>query len=117
MSARFSQCLPFLVLVATGILLAGCLSTSVGDVSYTNGMISISVMSPEEAEAYIQITVFRLTGLHQDEAAVFGTPVSLVKGENRITIPGQIDAGEYKLYVYVIQNGTRRTAVIRDIRV
>jgi hypothetical protein len=42
-------------------------------------------------------------------------PVNLKTGENRIFIPGNLKSGAYKLYVYIILNGDRQTAVIRDI--
>jgi hypothetical protein len=117
MSARVSQGILVVVLTVMGIVLAGCISTSVGDVAYKDGNFSIAVTSPKAADAYIQVTVFRIADFQQVESAVFETPVSLVQGENRVIVPGQIGPGEYKLYVYVIDNGTRRTAVIRDIRV
>jgi len=116
MSVRSSTCFPIFCLVAVCFLAAGCISTNVGEAGYRNGTISVAVTNPSgPAEAYVQVTVNQVTDLRQQEVAVFGSPVNLTPGENRIAIPGQIDPGEYKLYIYVIQNGERRTAVIRDI--
>jgi len=105
-------------MIATSVLAAGCISTSVGEVSYSKGNVSISIISPAQVDdSYIQVTAYRVKDLHQEETAVFGAPVTLVAGENSVLIPGQITPGQYKLFIYVIQDGQRKTAVIRDIRV
>ena len=59
--------------------------------------------------------MYRIQDLHQQEFAVIEGPVALREGENTISFPAQIGPGQYKLYVYVIQNGERKTAIIRDI--
>jgi len=42
-------------------------------------------------------------------------PLTLHQGETIAVIPGTLEPGQYKLYIYLIQNGERRTATIRDI--
>ena len=38
-------------------------------------------------------------------------------GTNSIVVPANLPAGNYKLYIYLIQDGERKSAVIRDIGV
>jgi len=116
MSGRSHLCYTVFALFILMVLVAGCTSTGVGDVSYHNGSFWVNITSPSgPADAYVQVTVHRIKDLHQTEVAFFGTPVTLVQGENVISVPGEIAPGNYKIYVYVIQNNERRTAVIRDI--
>jgi len=116
MSVRTCACVLIFILVAGCLLAAGCVSTSVGETGYHNGTVFVTVTNPSgPADAYVQVTVNLVKDLRQEEVAVFGSPVNLVPGENRVIIPGQIGPGQYKLYIYVIQDGERRTAAIRDI--
>ena len=116
MSVRTGACILVFILVAVCFLAAGCVSTRVGEAGYHNGTVSVAVTNPSgPADAYVQVTVNRIKDLRQEEMAVFGTPVTLAPGENWVAVPGQIGPGQYKLYIYVIQNGERRTAAIRDI--
>jgi hypothetical protein len=43
------------------------------------------------------------------------TGVKLKNGENTVKIPVSLQPGTYKLNIYLIQEGERKTAVIRDI--
>ncbi|WP_321508560.1 hypothetical protein [uncultured Methanoregula sp.] len=116
MSARHFVYILSFVLIGISVLAVGCVSTNVEDVGYRDGNVSISITSSSgAADAYIQVTVYKVKDLRQEEVAVFGKPVTLVPGENLITIPGQMTPGQYKLCIYVIQNSERRAAVIRDI--
>jgi hypothetical protein len=100
------------------MIAGGCMSTNIGDVSYADGGFTLSVTNAgEPTEAHIQVTVYQIQDLHQTELSVLNTSVLLQKGENRVKVPGQIGPGRYKLYVYLVRNGTRQTAVIRDILV
>ena len=116
MSARPHTYLALFALVALGLLAAGCTSLSVGDASYRNGSVQVAITSPSEpADAYVQVAVNQVKDLQQTEVAFLGTPVILYQGENVVSVPGEIAPAKYKLYVYVIQNNERKTAVIRDI--
>jgi hypothetical protein len=42
-------------------------------------------------------------------------PVRLNNGDNNVFIPLMLKPGTYKLNIYLIQDGERKTAVIRDI--
>jgi hypothetical protein len=42
-------------------------------------------------------------------------PVMLNTGDNNVFIPLSLKPGKYKLNMYLIQDGERKTAVIRDI--
>jgi len=97
---------------------AGCSTTTIGDVSYAaKNLTAIITSGGPPSDAYIQVTVYRTTGLSQQEYTVVSTPVSLTNGTNRVTVPADLEPGNYKLYVYLIRNGERSSAVIRDIGV
>jgi hypothetical protein len=98
------------------VLLAGCISPNIGEAWYSDGRVTVQISNTgEPTDAYIQITVYDIRDLHQTEVAVFNTSAALRNGENLVVVPGQLEAGNYKLYVYLIQNHERRVAVIRDI--
>lgn len=106
------------VLLLALLLTAGCTSVSVGDVAYANQSLAIDIShAGEPAEAHVQVTVYRLANLTQELQDILGAPVSLVPGKNTLVIPARLAPGSYKLFVYVIKDGDRKTAVIRDITV
>jgi len=105
--------LAFLVLFS---FLCGCVSSSVGDISYTKGGLAARITNPgEPADAFVQVTVYQVNGLFQQEHTVVMTAVRLETGENTVKIPVTLQPGTYKLNIYLIQQGERKTAVIRDI--
>jgi|WetSurMetagenome_2_1015567.scaffolds.fasta_scaffold00323_21 hypothetical protein len=108
-------------LIVSGILLcalfsAACVSTTIGDVAYSGGNISLSVSNAgEPSEGYIQVTVYEIKNNRQNEAGVLYAPLALQQGENIAVIPGTLRTGQYKLYIYLIQGGERKAATIRDL--
>lgn len=107
-------------MLAAGILLllfsAGCTSLAVNTVGYDHGNLSVSVTNPgDPVDAGVQVRIFQVSGLSQQEREVTGTPVHLPKGTGLIEVPVHLEPGSYKLYVYLTINGERQTAVIRDI--
>jgi hypothetical protein len=114
MSVRVTSLLAvcFLILLFS----AGCTSLAVNTVGYNRGNLSVSVTNNgNPVDAGIQVRIFQVNGLSQQEREVTGTPVHLDQGTGLIEIPVQLDPGSYKLYVYLTINGERQTAVIRDI--
>jgi hypothetical protein len=114
---------PFHLVVIGGILAfiiiaGGCVSLNVGDVVYSGNNLSIALENAgDTSDAFVQVTAYRLSGFSQEEYLVVSRPVTLEAGQNTVIIPAELPAGNYKLYIYVIQNGVRKTAVIRDIGV
>jgi hypothetical protein len=107
-------CIVLVVLAAC----AGCTGTSVGDVGYSNHSLTVNVSNTgDPADVHIQATVYHITGLDQKVSVITGTDATLEAGLNHVVIPVELEPGQYKLYVYVLSNGDRKTAVIRDIRV
>jgi hypothetical protein len=105
------------VMLLLGIT-GGCVSMCIGDAVYTSGTIVVPVTNTREpGDAYVQITVYQLKNFEQQEFTVLNTPVTLRSGENRVIIPVNLEPGQYKLYIYLIRDGERQTAVIRDITV
>jgi hypothetical protein len=97
---------------------AGCTGTSVGDVGYSNHSLLVNISnSGDPAAVHIQATVYRITGAEQKISVITGTDATLEAGLNRVVVPVELEPGQYKLYVYVLSNGNRKNAVIRDIMV
>ncbi len=109
------------ILMCSGILFAvllfgGCTTVNIGDAGYTNNTISLPVTNTgAPSEGYVQITVYEIRNNQQEETDVFYAPLALQQGENTAFIPGILKPGQFKLYIYLIQNGERKAAVIRDI--
>jgi hypothetical protein len=105
-----------IVLLVLFMFLCGCVSTSIGEVGYTNDGITAKINNPNEpSDAFIQVTVYQVIGLSQQEHTVVMTSVKLQTGDNTVLIPVTLGPGNYKLKMYLIQHGERKTAVIRDI--
>ena len=105
--------LAFLILFS---FLCGCVSSNIGDVRYTNGSLTATISNPgQPADAFVQVTVYQVDGLSQSEYTVVMTGFKLKNGENTVMIPVTLKPGTYKLNIYLLQEGERKTAVIRDI--
>ena len=105
-----------LALLVLFSVVCGCVSSSIGDVSYTNGGLGATINNPgQPTNAFVQVTIYQVTGLTQQEQSFVMHPVKLNKGDNNVFIPLMLKPGNYKLTIYLIQDGERRTAVIRDI--
>ncbi len=105
-------------MVLFALLSAACISTTIGDVAYAGAGLSLSVSHDGGlSEGYVQVTVYQIQGNRQDERHVWYAPLALQQGQNTVFIPGMLEPGQYKLYIYLIQNGERKAAAIRDITV
>jgi len=105
-----------LALLVLFLFLCGCISSSIGEVGYSGDNITAGISNPNEtSDAFVQVTIYRVTGLSQQEHSVVMTGVKLETGDNSVQIPVSLSPGNYKLKMYLIQNGERKTAVIRDI--
>jgi hypothetical protein len=71
----------------------------------------------DPADVRVQVTVYRISDLHQELYTILDVPVSLSLGDTLVVVPGELPPGSYKLYVYVLGDNDRKTAVIRDITV
>jgi hypothetical protein len=118
MSVRCNPVLICFGLLFTSMIVSGCTTIGIGNVEYTNTTILFPVTNAGgPSEGYIQVTVYEITNNQQKETDVFYAPLVLQHGENTAIIPGTLDPGRYKLYIYLIQNGERKAAAIRDIAV
>jgi len=114
---------PFLSVSVTILFLAsaiatGCMSTTVGDLQYAGNTFRINIVQNEKpADVFLQLTIFRTDGFRQQEYNVTLDQTRLEPGNNTILVPSRLEPGTYKVYVYVIEDGRRKTAVIRDIEV
>ena len=106
----------FYIICVLLVLLSGCVSTEIGDARYENNGIRVNVNSISPMpDAFMQVTVDEVKGLQQQESLYVTSPVNLTPGENTVFFPAPLQPGIYKLRIYLIQNGERKTAVIRDI--
>jgi len=103
-------------MVICALFSAACVSTTIGNVAYSEGNISLSVTNAGgPSEGYVQVTVYEIKNNRQEEADVLYAPLTLQQGENTAVIHGTLRPGQYKLYIYLIQNGERKAATIRDL--
>jgi hypothetical protein len=103
--------------IVIAVIATGCISFSVGTVSYSNNNLTVYVTGGTPATANLQVRVFEVQDLGQKEIGVPIVPVTLKSGGNVITVPFHLEPGTYKLYIYLIVDGKREPAVIRDIMV
>lgn len=108
----------FALLVVVLSFCSGCTSTTVGNTRYENQSVQTTIShAGEPANLTVQVTVYRINTLSQELYTVISTPVPLSPGETLVTLPVDLPPGPYKLYVYVLGDNDRKTAVIRDITV
>lgn len=108
----------FVVLLITLSFCSGCVSTTVGNTWYENQSVKTTIShTGEQANLTVQVTVYRIESLSQEYYTVISAPVSISHGDTLVTIPGELPPGSYKLFVYVLGDKDRKTAVIRDITV
>jgi hypothetical protein len=118
MSARCIPALICLGVLFVTLLFSGCTTISIGTAEYANNTVSLPVTNTGgPSEGYIQVTVYEIKNNQQEETDVLYAPLALKQGQNTALIPGTLEPGQYKLYIYLIQNGERKAATIRDISV
>ena len=105
----------FTLLVAA-LLFSGCTTLGIGNAGYANDTVSFTVTNTGgPSGGFVQVTVYEIHNNRQEETGVFSAPLSLNEGENTVRVPGTLKPGQYKLSIYLIQNGERKSAAIRDI--
>ena len=118
MAALFRDMVIFVGILAVVAAMSGCIAMNVGDAGYSGENLTFTLEnSGAPADAFVQVTAYRLSAFSQEEYLYNAKPVTLETGTNHIAVPAKLPAGNYKLYIYVIQNGERKAAVIRDIGV
>ena len=106
----------FFVFCVILALLSGCISAEVGDAWYHNNGISVNLNSSDAMpDAFMQATIYQVKDLQQQEYLYVIIPVNVKQGENTVFFPARLEQGTYKLRIYLIHDGERKTAVIRDI--
>ncbi|WOF15871.1 hypothetical protein F1737_03740 [Methanoplanus sp. FWC-SCC4] len=101
------------------VFISGCTSESFGDVTYDNdtGLKLTVINNGNPRDVTLQVTVFDLSNFRQVEIERIARQVYLKNGENVFTIKADLERGQYKLYLYVLEDGKRNAAEIRDINV
>jgi hypothetical protein len=107
-----------LVVLLFSCILPGCLSMGINDVRYEGSALSLRASNSGEArEAAIQVSVFRMKDLAQEEVSTDFHTIQLASGEHEYTVPLHLPPGSYKFYIYLIVDNDRKASVIRDITV
>ena len=116
MAALLRDLVIFAGILAAVATISGCTTMKIGDAGYNGENITFTLdNSGTPSEAFVQVTAYNVSAFTQQEYLYVTKPVSLGAGTNRIAVPAKLPAGSYKLYIYVIQDGERKAAVIRDI--
>ena len=116
MSARKNPVPVWFAILFVALLFSGCTTIGIGNAGYTNNTVSLTITNAGgPSEGYIQVTVYEIKNNQQVETDVFYAPLALRQGENTAIVPGTLRPGQYKLYIYLIQNSERKAAAIRDI--
>ena len=106
------------ILLALIVVSAGCLSYSIGAVSYDGNAVHVSVNNKGEVrDAAMQITVFDLSDFKQVEVDKIVRSVHLDAGANDVPFDIALGPGPYRLYIYMMQDGERLGCVIEDLEV
>ncbi|PKG33069.1 hypothetical protein [Methanoregula sp.] len=106
------------VLIILVLASSGCTTARIGEVTVTEGDLLIDVNNRgAPSDAFVQVTVYEVRDLHQQERLVIQQPATLQTGENSILVPAGLPPGTYKLYIYILSPAERTTATIRDINV
>lgn len=116
MSARSPVFLIVSGMVFCSLFSAACVSTTIGDVTYAGGGLTFPVShTGNPSDGHVQVTVYEIKNNQQQETDVLYAPLALQKGENTAFVPGTLKPGQYKLYIYLIQDDERKAATIRDL--
>ena len=115
---RVASVLLFLTAVLA-VLSAGCITDcNFGTPVYDgSNLIVILENSGDEKNASVQITIYSLDNFRQTEYDTLVSTVVLRHGINEFSLPVKMKNGSYKLYLYVLENGRRHSAQIRDMTV
>jgi len=106
------------ILLALILVSAGCLSYSIGTVSYDGDAVHVQVDNTGEArDVAMQITVFDLSEFRQVEVDKIVRSVHLNPGTNDVAFDVALGPGPYRLYIYMMQDGERLGCVIEDLEV
>lgn len=104
---------------AAAVCTAGCITDcTFGNPVYDgSNLIVILENAGAQKNASVQITIYSLDNFRQVEYDTLVSTVVLRNGINEFSLPVMLKDGRYKLYLYVLENGRRHSAQIRDIAV
>ena len=118
MSVRMRDLLIVSALLFSSLHAAGCISTTIGDAVYSGSNLILSFTdNGGPSQGYVQVTIYRIQNNRQEEMETRYASLNLQPGENTAYVNGTLEPGRYKLYIYLIQDGERKAAAIRDITV
>jgi hypothetical protein len=92
-------------------------NVGVGDISYENSGFQIPIDVREGADVLVQVMIYDVSGLHQEEMQLILERVSLSYGHTAIFIPAPLPEGSYKAHIALFQDGKRLAGRILDFRI
>jgi hypothetical protein len=95
---------------------AGCMTASIGEVSYRAGALQITATNQDPTvQAVLQVTLYRVENLTQTEIFKQAEFIQFESGTRIYQIPVSLSEGTYKVYVYITANGDSKARVVRDL--
>lgn len=110
----------YLFLIGIALLLcgalAGCMSASIGTISYENGNLFITATNDgQPVQAVLQVTISEIKDFTQTEIYKKADFIQFVSGTHQYRVPIDLTPGSYKVYVYIIVDGDSKARVVRDL--
>jgi hypothetical protein len=95
---------------------AGCMTASIGEVSYRQNALYISATNQDPtAQAVLQVTIFHVENLVQTEIFRQAEFIQFEAGTHEYSMPVTLNPGTYKIYIYITVGGDSKSRVVRDI--
>ncbi len=108
----------FIVLMFVLVLGSGCIDQVPGDVTYRGGTLTFTIRSEEVIpDGVLEVAVFRLQDYRQVELYRNAEYFPIKTGNNEITIPIELQNGNYRCFIYTRSGTTRFPVVIKDFEI
>lgn len=99
------------------LLSAGCMTTGIGDITYEESAFLIRINGAAMDEILVQILIYEVSGLHQEEEHLIIKTIELIPGDNVIKISAPLPDGNYKAHITLFSDGKRVAGRILDFHI
>lgn len=89
----------------------------IGEISYENSGFHIPIDLDGKEELLVQILLYDVRGLHQEEVALIIEKIPITDGQAAIIIPAPLPEGNYKAHITLFYEGQRLAGRILDFNV
>ena len=105
-------------LLLCSVLGSGCMNMVPGEVAYKSGLLTFTIRSEEAIpDGVLEVAIFRLEDFKQVELSRNADNFPLKAGDNEVTIPIELQRGNYRCFIYTSSGNTRYPVVIRDFAI